>query len=82
MRAARRRGFSLIVEVFAPGMWAMSAPIRARDGGALGVVTIAGPLIRLSEPRMLSSSARRLVATAAEIAGASQASVFFKQRPG
>lgn len=81
VRAARRRGFSLIVEVFAPGMSAMSAPIRARDGGALGVVTIAGPLIRLSEPRMLELGPA-LVATAAEIAGASQASVFFKQRPG
>ena len=32
VRAARKRGFSVIVEVFAPGMSAMSAPIRQRDG--------------------------------------------------
>ena len=79
LRAARKRGFSLIVEVFAPGMTAMSAPIRQRDGDVLGVVTIAGPLIRLTEARMLALGPA-LLATAAEIGGASQASAFFKRR--
>lgn len=79
VRAARKRGFSLIVEVFAPGMAAMSAPIRQRDGDVLGVVTIAGPLIRLTETRMLALGPA-LVVTAAEIGGASQASAFFKRR--
>ncbi len=79
LRAARKRGFSMIVEVFAPGMSAMSAPIRWRDSPALGVVTIAGPLVRLTEPRMLELGPT-LMATAAEIGGASQASGFFKGR--
>jgi IclR family transcriptional regulator, acetate operon repressor len=79
VRTARKRGFSTIVEVFAPGMSAMSAPIRQRDGQALGVVTIAGPLVRLTEARMLALGPA-LMDTAAEIGGASQASAFFKKR--
>jgi IclR family transcriptional regulator, acetate operon repressor len=78
VRAARKRGFSMIVEVFAPGMAAMSAPIQRRGGQALGVVTIAGPLVRLTEARMLTLGPA-LTATAAEIGGASQASAFFKR---
>jgi IclR family transcriptional regulator, acetate operon repressor len=77
VRAARKRGFSMIVEVFAPGMSSMAVPIRQRDGDVLGVVTIAGPMIRLTEPRMLSLGPA-LIATAADIGGASQASAFFK----
>ena len=79
VRTARKRGFSTIVEVFAPGMSAMSAPIRQRDGQVLGVVTIAGPLVRLTEARMLALGPA-LMDTAAEIGGASQASAFFKKR--
>ena len=79
VRAARKRGFSMIVEVFAPGMTAMSAPVRRRDGEAIGVVTIAGPLVRLTETRMLELGPA-LIATAAEVAAASQASALFKKR--
>jgi DNA-binding IclR family transcriptional regulator len=79
VRAARKRGYSVIVEVFAPGMTAMSAPIRQRDGHVIGVVTIAGPLVRLSEARM-HTLGPALLATTADIGGASQASAFFKQR--
>ena len=73
---ARKHGFSLIVEVFAPGMSAMSAPVRTRQGRVLGVVTIAGPLFRLSEKRMLQLGPS-LMAIAAEIAEASRASSLF-----
>jgi IclR family acetate operon transcriptional repressor len=79
VRAARKRGFSMIVEVFAPGMSSMSAAIRQRDGDVLGVVTIAGPMVRLTEPRMLELGPA-LMAAAADIGGASQASAFFKRR--
>jgi DNA-binding IclR family transcriptional regulator len=78
VRAARKRGFSMIVEVFSPGMSAMSAPIRQRDGVVLGVVTIAGPLVRLTEARMLELGPA-LTATASEVGGASHASTFFKR---
>lgn len=77
VRAARKRGFSMIVEVFAPGMSSLSAPIRQRDGQVLGVVTIAGPMVRLTEARMLELGPA-LIATAADIGGASQASAYFK----
>jgi IclR family acetate operon transcriptional repressor len=41
----RRRGFSTIVEMYAPGMTAMAAPVRRRGQEAIGVITIAGPLV-------------------------------------
>lgn len=78
VRAARKRGFSMIVEVFAPGMTAMGTPVRAHDGKAIGVVTIAGPLVRLTEQRMLELGPA-LMATAAEVADASHASALFKR---
>ena len=78
VRAARKRGFSVIVEVFAPGMTAMAAPVRGADGQAKGVVTIAGPLIRLTEQRMLALGPA-LMQTAADVAMASGASSLFRR---
>lgn len=77
VRAARKRGYSTIADVFAPSMSAMSAPVIAR-GVALGVVTIAGPLVRLTEERM-AALGDALMATAAEIAGLSTASSLFRR---
>jgi IclR family acetate operon transcriptional repressor len=77
IRNARKRGFSMIVEVFKPGMTAMAAPVRRRDGNAIGVVTIAGPLFRLTEERMLAL-APWLIAAAAAIAETSSASPLFR----
>lgn len=50
--AARRRGFSTINEMFAPGMTAMAAAVVNDRGVAIGVITIAGPLVRLTPARM------------------------------
>jgi DNA-binding IclR family transcriptional regulator len=69
----------MIVEVFTPGMTAMAAPVSGRDGSAIGVVTIAGPLFRLTEERMLDLGPK-LVETAAAIAETSGASPLFKAR--
>jgi len=77
LRAARSRGFSLIVEVFAPAMSAMAAPVQ-RAGETIGVVTIAGPLVRLSEERMLGLGPA-LLETAKEVAAASIASPLFRK---
>jgi IclR family transcriptional regulator, acetate operon repressor len=77
IRNARKRGFSMIVEVFTPGMTAMAAPVRRHDGNAIGVVTVAGPLFRLTEERMLAL-APRLIAAAAAIAETSSASPLFR----
>jgi DNA-binding IclR family transcriptional regulator len=77
IRNARKRGFSMIVEVFTPGMTAMAAPVRRHDGHTIGVITIAGPLFRLTEERMLALGPR-LIAAAAAVAETSSASPLFK----
>lgn len=79
LRAARKRGFSMISEVFAPAMTAMAAPVRSANGAVIGVITIAGPMVRLSEERMLELGPV-LLATADEVARASGASALFKRR--
>jgi DNA-binding IclR family transcriptional regulator len=72
----RQRGFSMINEMYAPGMTAMAAPIQRKGEDAIGVITIAGPLVRLTEQRMLSLGPD-LIDAAAELALASSASPIF-----
>ena len=79
LRTARKRGFATIAEVFAPSMSAMAAPVRSRQGETIGVVTIAGPLVRLSEARM-EELADALMKCAEDIEAASGASTLFKRR--
>jgi DNA-binding IclR family transcriptional regulator len=79
LRAARKHGYSTINEVFAPAMTAMAAPVRSRNGTVIGVVTIAGPLVRLTEERM-HALGPALLDTAHEVARASGASAMFKKR--
>lgn len=80
LQAARERGYSMIVEVFAPGMTAMAAPIRnSHDGAVLGVVTIAGPLVRLTEERMVALGPA-LLATTTELAMTSSGSALLRKR--
>jgi IclR family transcriptional regulator, acetate operon repressor len=76
----RKRGFSIISEMYAPGMSAMAAPVRRKGGSTLGVITIAGPLVRLTEQRM-QELGPELMAAATELALASTASPLFN-RPG
>ncbi len=77
--AARKRGFAMINEVFAPAMTAIAAPVRSGRGTAIGVITIAGPAVRLTEQRMLAL-APALLKSAEELAAASGASTHFKKR--
>jgi DNA-binding IclR family transcriptional regulator len=77
---ARKRGFSMIDEVFTPGMTAMAAPVRRPDKEVIGVVSIAGPRARLDARRMLQLGPALLDA-AAEIGAASSASTLFRKRP-
>jgi IclR family transcriptional regulator, acetate operon repressor len=79
LKQARSRGFSMIVEVFAPAMSAMAAPVRSPRGQVIGVVTIAGPAIRLSEQRMLTLGPL-LMRAAEQIGEASSGSELFKRR--
>lgn len=78
VKAARQRGFSTIVEVFAPGMTAMAAPVIGSHGGAIGVVTIAGPLVRLTPARM-EALGPLLLRSADEVSRASGASAMFRK---
>jgi DNA-binding IclR family transcriptional regulator len=79
VKAARQRGFSMINEVFAPGMTAMAAPVFASGGSVIGVITIAGPAVRLTQQRM-EALGPALLATVEEVARASGASALFKKR--
>jgi DNA-binding IclR family transcriptional regulator len=79
LRATRKRGYSMISDVFAPAMASMAAPVRTRAAGTLGVVTIAGPMVRLTEPRM-DALGEALLETAEAIAAASGASPMFRKR--
>jgi IclR family acetate operon transcriptional repressor len=73
---SRRRGFSIVVESSAPGTSAMAAAIRHPAGGrVLGVVSIAGPSVRLTETRM-RSLAPQLLEAARELAEACDGSAY------
>jgi len=80
LRTAQQRGFSLIKEVFAPGMGSISAPVRVSNGSVIGVITIAGPLLRFDEERMLACSSA-LLATAEDLGRASGSSELFRRKP-
>jgi IclR family transcriptional regulator, acetate operon repressor len=76
VHAARERGYATINEVFAPGMTAMAAPVQRHGYPAIGVISIAGPKVRLSEQRM-ADLGQTLLAAAHELAAASLASPIF-----
>lgn len=87
LRAARKRGFAVTVQTYAPWMSACAAPIRSPATGEVsGTVVIAGPNHRLTEARMLElgpalqEAARELAlavgASPALAAGPAKASFF------
>lgn len=78
LQTQRARGFSMIEEMYAPGMCAMGAPVQRRGEETLGVITIAGPAVRLTPARMLELGPT-LRAAAAELALASSASPVFQR---
>jgi IclR family transcriptional regulator, acetate operon repressor len=79
LHAARVRGYAMIDEVFAPGMTAMAAPVFRRKE-AIGVISIAGPRIRLTQERM-HELAPALLAAATELGPISNASTMFDRPP-
>jgi IclR family acetate operon transcriptional repressor len=79
LHAARVRGYSMIDEVFAPGMSAIAAPVMRRKE-AIGVISIAGPRLRLTSSRM-HELAPALLAAAAELGPARNASSLFGRPP-
>ena len=77
-RKARQLGYATIDQVFAPGMTAMAAPVQRRNYPAIGVISIAGPAVRLDEKRM-KNLGPALLAAAFELAAASNASPLFNR---
>jgi DNA-binding IclR family transcriptional regulator len=80
VHAARSRGFSMIDEVFAPGMSAVAAPVVQDAKPAIGVISIAGPRMRLTDDKMLQLGPM-LIEAAGELAALSKASMHFKDAP-
>ncbi|ROR23105.1 IclR family transcriptional regulator [Comamonas sp. BIGb0124] len=78
VKASRQQGFSMIVDVFGPGMSSMAAPVLDFQGRAIGVVTIAGPSVRLNAARM-EALGPALLEAAQEVSRASTASSLFKK---
>ena len=73
----RKRGFSLIQDVYAPGMSSMAAPVRRAGESATGVIVVAGPSSRLSLASM-QKFREPLLAAAAELSVSGQASSLLK----
>jgi len=78
LRAARKRGYATIADMFAPAMASMAAPVVCR-GTAIGVVTIAGPMVRMTDEKMATLD-EALCETAAEVASLSASSSLFRRR--
>ncbi|MFM2036159.1 MAG: hypothetical protein RL459_1424 [Pseudomonadota bacterium] len=76
VHATRTRGYSVTIDTYSAGLSALSAPVRFANQPAIGVLTIAGPTVRLSEERM-QALAPELVSVAHQLAAASSASPFF-----
>jgi IclR family transcriptional regulator, acetate operon repressor len=79
LHAARVRGYAMIDEVFAPGMTAIAVPVMRRKE-TIGVISIAGPRIRLTKERMYEL-APALLAAAAELGPISNTSSLFGRPP-
>ncbi len=79
VREHRRRGFSLIRDVYAPGMSSMSAPVQRRGEAVTAAVVVAGPSIRFTEEKMLLLGGD-LLSTAAELALLGSASPLMQAR--
>lgn len=77
LRAARGRGYARVAESSAPGTSAMAAAVRhPATRGVIGVVSVAGPSVRLTDARM-DELAPVLLEAAAELADASATSEYF-----
>jgi IclR family acetate operon transcriptional repressor len=81
IRQARRQGYAIAIDTYAPGLAAISTPIALRGKGTVGVVAISGPSVRLTEAKM-QSLVPQLLATAADIANAAGASPLFNRAHG
>ena len=78
VRQARKDGIAFTCETYARGLNAMSTPVMAPGNGAVGVLAMSGPSVRLTEDKM-HHWAGELKAAAADVARASAASPLFRR---
>jgi DNA-binding IclR family transcriptional regulator len=73
VKQARKQGYASATDMYAPGLGAVACAIRDPGRGAVGVLAISGPSVRLTPARM-HELAPALQAAAAEIAHVAAAS--------
>lgn len=79
VQAARARGYSVSVDSYHVGMAAFAVPVRhGHTGDVLGCLSIAGPAVRVTPDRM-EELAPQLIAAAAEIGDAADASTLLRR---
>jgi IclR family transcriptional regulator, acetate operon repressor len=78
IRQARRQGYAIAIDTYAPGLAAIATPIVVRGQGAVGVLAISGPSVRLTDAR-LQALRPALQAAAADLASAAGASPLFNR---
>jgi len=78
LRAARKLGYALTIDSYSPGLAAIAVPVLREAGGAVGVLTISGPSVRLGEDRLRAFLPDLLNASKA-IAQATEASPLFNR---
>lgn len=75
---ARKRGYSISVDSYIPGMAAMAVPVRYRDGvPVLGCLSIAAPAVRMTASRM-DELIPILRGAAEELGSAAEGSQYFQ----
>lgn len=74
----RTRGYAVTVDTYDLGLSAMSATVQLNTQEPMGVLTISGPGVRLTEDR-INELAPILLATTQQLAAISGASPFFRQ---
>ncbi len=78
LRQARKQGYAMTFDTYGQGVSAIAAPILPRHSGAVGVLAISGPSVRLTEEKM-QSLVPDLLAAAADIANAAGSSPLFNR---
>jgi len=76
LKQARKLGYAVTIETYAAGLSAMGTAVVAKGKGAVGVITISGPSVRLTEQKM-QSLVPDLMQAASDMATASVASALF-----
>jgi IclR family transcriptional regulator, acetate operon repressor len=76
LRQARKQGHAIAIDTYTHGVSAIAVPILVQGKGAVGVLAISGPSVRVTAGKM-TGLLPDLLAAAADIANASHASPLF-----